>query len=223
MSRPVAVLRPEPGNAATAARVEARGWSAIRLPLFSTRACPWAVPDPAGFDALLLTSANAPRLAGPGLARLAALPVLAVGAATADAARAAGLQVRLTGTGDAASLVEQARAIEVARALHLAGRDRIAASPVVAQTVTVYASDAVEPGPDILRDLAGTVALLHSPRAAARFVRLIDHAQVSRATLRVVALSPAVAAAAGDGWDRVAVAAVPGDAALLDAAARLVG
>ena len=37
------------------------------------------------FDALLLTSAAAARLGGPGLACLAALPVYAVGAATARA------------------------------------------------------------------------------------------------------------------------------------------
>ena len=66
MTRPIAVLRPEPGNAATADRIAALGLAAIRLPLFEVRALDWAPPDPAGFDALLLTSANAPRLAGPG-------------------------------------------------------------------------------------------------------------------------------------------------------------
>jgi uroporphyrinogen-III synthase len=37
MTRSLAVLRPEPGNAATAARIEARGLTAIRLPLFEMR------------------------------------------------------------------------------------------------------------------------------------------------------------------------------------------
>ena len=79
MSRAVAVLRPEPGNAATATRVEAAGLAAIRLPLFAVRALDWTPPDPAAFDALILTSANTPRLAGPGIDSLASLPVFAVG------------------------------------------------------------------------------------------------------------------------------------------------
>ena len=35
MSRPIAVLRPEPGNGATVAAIEAAGGMAIRLPLFA--------------------------------------------------------------------------------------------------------------------------------------------------------------------------------------------
>ena len=74
MSRAVAVLRPEPGNAATAARIEQVGLTAIRLPLFSVRAVDWVVPDPARFDSLILTSANTPRLAGAGLDTFATEP-----------------------------------------------------------------------------------------------------------------------------------------------------
>ena len=86
MSRPIVVLRPEPGNRVTAAAIEGRGLRAIRLPLFAVQPVAWQAPDPAGFDALLLTSANAVRHGGAGLARLLSLPVFAVGEATADAA-----------------------------------------------------------------------------------------------------------------------------------------
>ena len=65
MSRPLAVLRPEPGNGATAARIEELGFRAIRLPLFAVRALAWTMPDAADHDALLLTSANAVRFGGP--------------------------------------------------------------------------------------------------------------------------------------------------------------
>jgi uroporphyrinogen-III synthase len=51
------------------------------------------------------------------------------------------------------------------------------------------------------------------------FARLIDAAGLSRAA--IAAISPATAAAAGTGWGRIAVAAVPTDDALLAAAARL--
>src|SRR3546814_12298134 len=58
MTRPIAILRPEPGNAVPAAAVAAMGLMAIRLPLFEVRAIAWAAPDPGWFDALVPTSAK---------------------------------------------------------------------------------------------------------------------------------------------------------------------
>jgi uroporphyrinogen-III synthase len=204
--RALAVLRPEPGNAVTAAAVEARGLVAIRLPLFAVRPIAWTSPGPAGFDALLVTSANALRHGGPGLAALRHLPVLAVGEATAEAARAAGFTVERTGVADAAALV----AGEPRRLLHLAGRDRVAVPGT--EAVAVYAADVL---PADARALAGSVALLHSARAARR-LRMIAPGDVV-----IAALSPAVAAAAGDGWTAVHAARAPTDAALLDLAETL--
>lgn len=215
MPRRALVLRPAPGNARTCAALAAAGVAAVALPLFRIVPCAWAAPDPAAHDALLLTSANAVRQAGAGLARLAHLPVVAVGAATAEAARGAGLSVALTGSGDVAAVV--ARAGAWPRLLHLAGRERIAHPGVVA--ITVYASEAVDVPPEALAGAGGAVVLLHSPRAAARFVALLGTR--SRADIRVAALSDAVAAAAGAGWDALAVAPEPDDAALVAAAARL--
>lgn len=223
MTRPVAVLRPEPGNAATTARVMAAGWTAIRLPLFQVRACPWQVPDPADFDALVLTSANAARHAGAELARLTGLPVYAVGIATADAAREAGFHVKLTGTADATRLLADARTMGVSRALHLAGRDRLMTSSIIAHTITVYASEPLHPDPTSIQVLSGAVALLHSPRAARRLADLVDSAGLSRSDLRLATLSPSVARAAGAGWNTIAVAATPDDASLVDAVRSTVG
>ena len=77
MNRPIVVLRPEPGARATVARIEALGGHALAAPLFAIRPLPWTPPDPADHDALVLTSANAARMAGAGLARVAALPAFA--------------------------------------------------------------------------------------------------------------------------------------------------
>lgn len=212
MSRRCLVLRPEPGAAATVARLEAAGLAAMAMPLFATRAIAWAPPDPADFDALLITSANAIRFAGAGLARLAHLPVVAVGAASAAAAQAAGLVICHTGTGDAASAVAGAAPM---RLLHLAGRDRVAVPGVTA--VTVYAAEALPPPAGLATAAQGAVALLHSARAARRLAALIE----MPATTRIAAISAAVAAAAGRGWEAVAVAARPDDAALVAAATTL--
>lgn len=211
MTRGALVLRPEPGNADTATRLEAAGIDVLRQPLFAIAPVAWQAPDPAGFDALLLTSANAARHAGAGLAALAGLPVLAVGAATAAAAQAAGLKVDMTGDRDAAALVAAARARGYDRLLHLAGRDRAAVAGVDA--ITVYRSEALPVAPGAIRCWSGRVALLHSVRAARRFASLADRDILG--SIAIAALSPAIARAAGAGWASVAVAARPTDAALV--------
>ena len=73
MTRVLAVLRPEPGNAATRERAEIAGFATVALPLFEVRALAWDAPDPGAFDALILTSANALRFGGGGLAAFTSL------------------------------------------------------------------------------------------------------------------------------------------------------
>ena len=218
MSRPVLVLRPPPGDASTAALVEAAGLRALRLPLFATVPVAWARP-PGVFDALLLTSANAVRHAGEALDSVRDLPVVAVGATTAAVARAAGLTVTVTGTGDAADALARARARGIMRLLRLSGRERTLLPGVT--DVTVYAADPVALAPGALSVAQGAVALLHSPRAARRFAQLIDRDAVPRAAVRIAALSAAVAAAAGSGWAACAAVDRPRDAALVALAGRL--
>lgn len=215
MSRPVAVLRPEPGNAATAATLKALGRFVLRLPLFEIVPVAWDAPDPRGYDGLLLTSANAVRHAGPQLAALRHLPVHAVGAATARAAAKAGLTVATTGTADAAALLAQ---VDASALLHLTGREHTDTCPKVGATIVIYASEPAPLPPGALALLEGAVALLHSSRAAARLASLLD--EPARAATAIVAISPAAARAAGPGWQRVAIAPRPDDATLI-AIARL--
>lgn len=219
MTRPLAVLRPEPGNAATAGRIEARGREAIRLPLFALRALDWTPPDPAGHDALLLTSANAPRFAGPDLGRLRQLPVFAVGERTAEISRAAGFDVMATGTAGAAEMIALLEHHGKSRALHLAGLHRMVdAGGPVSRVIPVYASEVLPLSTAALAALSGSVALLHSARAARRLGALLAEQHIARATIAIAALSPAVATTAGPGWAEVITAATPTDDALIDAA-----
>lgn len=206
MSRRVVVLRPEPGNARTAADLAALGVEGVRLPLFAVVPIVWMPPDPARYDALLLTSANAPRHAGPGLAALAHLPVVAVGAETAAAAHECGLRVALTGGEGVDAALALAKATGFARLLHLAGRDHIVANAIDA--VIVYASDAID-APLDAAVIEGTVVLLHSTRAARHFAELADRAGLDRATIRLAAISEGVGIAAGGGWEMSRAAASP--------------
>lgn len=220
MSRPIAVLRPDPGNGRTAAAIEAAGRVAIRLPLFAVRPIDWQPPDAADHDALILTSANAVRHAGSGLAGLAALPAYVVGARTAAAARSAGLCVAATGATDAQDLARLAAAAGICRALHLAGRDHWPLpGEIVTATRIVYASDALTVAPGRLAALNGAVALVHSVRAGARLAELMP--PPARAGTAIAAISASAAAAAGSGWCAVAIAARPADADVIAAARAL--
>ena len=213
----VVVVRPEPGHGATIAALHAAGLDAMSLPLFAAHAVEWTPPEPETFDALLFTSAQGVRLAGSALDPLRHKPVIAVGPATAAAAREAGLSVVLTGTQDAASVVAQARLEGYARLLHLAGRDRVETG---AMTRIVYAADPVGIAPDAIAALAGQIVLLHSARAAARLAELVEQAGLSRAAISLVAISAKTAAAAGPGWQAVVIAA-PRDDAMVAAARAL--
>lgn len=216
MSRALAVLRPEPGNRATCAAVRAAGMTPIAMPLFVLAPIDWTPPDPVAHDALMVTSANALHLAGRGLGVLAALPVLAVGPASAAAARALGLAVALTGEGGAADLARAAAARGYRRVLHLAAREHRVPGPPVSAAAIVYGADPCIPAaPD---RLIGSVALVHSPRAGAALAALVDAQALPRAEIGVAAISDAARDAAGAGWRDVVTAAAPHDAALIAAA-----
>ncbi|MDK2762154.1 MAG: uroporphyrinogen-III synthase [Sphingopyxis sp.] len=212
---PLIVTRPEPGNAATVRRARALGFDVRALPLFAAKPVEWAVPPAGDFDALLLTSAFAPRLAGPGLNRMSALPVHAVGDATARAAMDAGLTIATVGSADAQSLVDAMAARNMRSILWLCGRDRsqFDARGIKIAAVPCYAVDLVPPSGEWHDMIAAPAILLaHSVRAARH---IADLAGEARAHLTLVAISPAVAAAAGDGWRDLAIAGQPDDAGML--------
>lgn len=222
MKRPLLILRPEPGNAATRARAAALGLEAIACPLFAVSAREWDAPDPGDFDAVLLTSANGARQAGGQLQRLLRLPAYAVGAKTAGAAREAGFAKVFLGDRDVAALVSRAAGDGVTRLLHLAGADRTAVEPhgIQIETRIVYESVALPEPSELGAALTRRpVVLLHSVRAARRFAELV----ADRAGIAAVAISASVAEAAGGGWEEVAVSAEPRDGAMLARAAYYLG
>lgn len=220
MTRPIAVVRPEPGNRVTASAIEAASLDAIRLPLFHVVPVAWEVPDIAAFDALILTSANALRHGGPGLARLTSLPVYAVGAVTAEAAQRHGFDVVAIGSFGAATLLATAEAAGVERALHLGGRERmVTPGGIVAAVRTLYASDPLPIAPQDAARLRGSVVLVQSARAGRRLAEIMP--PEDRASTALVAISTNAAAAAGDGWESVQIPASPSSEALIRAALAL--
>lgn len=217
--RRLLVLRPEPGASATVERARNRGLDAVAMPLFEIEAVEWTAPDPSEFDALLLTSANAVRCGGPRLVALLGLPVHAVGEATAEAAQTAGFAVVTIGHAGVDALL--ASLDPDVRLLHLCGEDRRSPSDSMRQVTAtpVYRAQA-KAAPNVA-DAEGSIALIHSARAGARFAALVDEAGIDRGSIAIAAISPAAAGAVGGGWQTVKVAENPGDDPLLALAAEL--
>lgn len=221
MSARVLILRPQPGADESAERARALGLEPVIAPLFTVRPLGWDAPDPALYDAVMVTSANAPRHAGAALAAYTFLPCYAVGRTSGEAARAAGFGVVHEGPSDGAALVEIMAADGIGSALHLCGREHIplAHPKLTIDSVPVYAAEAAERLPDAAGEAlaAGALALAHSPRAAETLARLVP----DRSRIRLAVISPNAAVAAGQGWASVHAAAAPRDAALLELAAKL--
>jgi uroporphyrinogen-III synthase len=213
--RRLLVLRPEPGAASTLKLARQRGLDAIAVPLFEIDPLSWTPPGPSAFDGLLLTSANAVRCGGERLRGLRALPAYCVGEATASAAREAGFTLAAVGSGGVDELLDSIPC--GLRLLHPCGRQRRHPTRPRQQVaaVPIYDARAVE-APD-LSPATGSVALIHSPRAGARFASLV----LERSSVRIAAISPAAAEAVGGGWESVDIAQEQTDEALLALAARL--
>ena len=223
------IIRPEPGASASALRAQEAGLVPSLLPFFEVQAVEWERPDPADYDALLLTSANAVRFGGAGLESLRTLPAHAVGERTAEAARAARLDVTTVGTSDAAAAVKAASDMGHRRLLWIAGADhrpikmpKNMPKALTVTTVICYASGAKALPADTGEIIGSADAVaLHSPRAAVEFKKAVADFGLDKTSITLAAFSPAIADAAGDGWHAIAVAERPADIALLSALAEL--
>ncbi|KAA5802311.1 uroporphyrinogen-III synthase [Alkalicaulis satelles] len=234
---PVLVTRAEPGAARTCETLARLGYRAVNAA--TARIEPMdARPDWSAASAIIVTSPN-------GAARLAALgapphlPVYAVGEASARAAREAGHGTVITGTGDAAGLLDvilaaspdaparQGRiihlrgadqAFDLAGALHALGRPTDSHVVYRARAVDGLSQEASAAlGPD-------AIVLIHSPLGAERLLEQTERAGrlSALAAARVIAISDAAAAPlrrAGAG--RITLAARPDEASLLDALAAI--
>lgn len=211
--RKLLLLRPEPGLSASADKARELGLDVLCIPLFQVEPVGWKAPDPAKFDGLLITSANALRHGGVQLESLRALPVHAVGPATAEAAKAGGFDVATIGKTNVIDLLDNLT--PSLRLLHLAGEDfRDAGDPRIERRIAYRSAQIENPA---LPDLDGLVVAVHSPRAGSRLAELAG----KRATTAIAAISPAAADACGPGWERVETAREPTDNCLLALAAML--
>lgn len=188
------ITRTEPAASRTAERLRALGHTPLTAPLLEVRFLPAAI-DLEGVAALVFTSANGVN----GFAQISperALPVLAVGRATALAAREAGFAAVTSADGDGGALARLIAANAPEGEVLFAGAAQPAgdlvgdlkARGVAARAVPVY--DTRPTGAAAPEGAQGV--LIHSPRAAAELARTLD---LDRAeTLVAYAISPAALA-----------------------------
>ena len=203
----VLITRPRAEAAVLAADLAARGHEVTIEPLLTIEPLPGVVAALAGAQAIVLTSANAvPALPATGVR----LPVFAVGAATARAARAHGCEEVHAAAGDAQSLARLIGAHcrpAAGPLLHLAGAEvrpglaeALAAAGFTLRRQTVYRATAARglsgPVVEALRRQAIDAVLLFSPRTATTLVELIAAHQLAGCLGRTeaICLSAAVAA-----------------------------
>ena len=227
------ITRPEEDARPLAEALAARGVATVIEPLLAIRPLPEAAADLAkdlaGVQALLFTSANGAR-AFAELSPRRDIGVLAVGDATASAARGLGFTAVESAGGDVqalARLVKQRLKPAGGPLFHAAG------SAVAGDLAEILAADGFDLRRRMLYESATATALspetiaalkqgridlvlLFSPRTAVSFAELARAAAVDASPLTALCLSPAVATAvSGLAWKKVAVAEKPDLASLL--------
>jgi len=229
----VLVTRPEDDAEPLVAALAALGVEAVLAPLLTIVPRADVVLDLEGVQAVLITSANGARA----LARLTArrdLRLLAVGAASAAAARQAGFADVASAEGDVAALARLAHRVLDPHAgdlLHVAAgvvagdlAGTLQRSGFTVRRPVAYDAVPAATLPEMARAALaeGTIeaVLLFSPRTARSFVTLVRAAGLGAAlgSVDAVCLSAAVAAEArAVPWRAVRVAARPDTDSLLDA------
>lgn len=214
----ILAIRPEPGLSATLAAgrdfdLEIRGF-----PLSRIEAVEWEAPPAHKFDGLLIGSGNALRHGGDALDAYTALPVLAVGEATAQIARAHGFTVEKTGSGGLQTLIEQL-SDGSRHLLRLTGFRNVPLDPPCGIRITeriVYRSVDLPMDQELISDLRGkSLVLLHSAGAAEQFAVESDRCGIARDNVSLAALGPRILDAAGRGWADARSAVNPSENALL--------
>lgn len=194
------ITRTQPGAEATAERVRLMGHEAIIAPLLVVRAFEDVPIDLAGVAALAFTSANGVRLFAE-RRHERDLRVFAVGAATAQAARAVGFRTVLSTDGDVDKLAEgiAARRQELhGMILHPGAADlagdlagALENHGIRARQAVLYETQPVKLSEDKVQSLLRSdVVLLHSPRAAKILMSLLKLHPAPR--MRALGLSKAV-------------------------------
>lgn len=226
-SSPILITRPESEANALKTQLIGRGLNAIAAPVARIVPLAPALPAWQGQE-LVATSANA--FIAPLPVSYAKATIYAVGEATAQAARHAGLSNISIGPGDAASLADmiiQQHPDRMGSLLYLAGEprkpvleERLASAGLAIETLLRYRTEALASlPPAAIQALAHPrpLVLLYSAASAQKFIALCGRASVDLSQLVAICISDAVKSMLGGMMGEYHVAAEPNQESLLRA------
>ncbi|MBL8576641.1 MAG: uroporphyrinogen-III synthase [Mesorhizobium sp.] len=233
MAMRVLVTRPEPGASETTRRLETLGFQPIKLPLQETRPLP--VDDsacPEDVAVVVVPSASAVRHAPRGLLdKWAGAPCLAVGEATAQAARAAGFSQVREGGGDAEALAGDIIANKPSGVVgYMCGKvrrpvfeQRLAAAGISVCVVETYDTLPIACDDRAVIEAVGTgsidYVLVYSANAAELLLDLTTRKTLQNlfASTTWICISARVAELFSGDRNKIVIAQEPNEEALLDA------
>lgn len=229
----VLVTRPEPGASETTRRLETLGFQPVKLPMQETRPLP--VNDsafPADVAVVIIPSASAVRHAPHELLdKWAGVPCLAVGEATAWAARVAGFRQVREGGGDAESLADDIVANRPSGVVaYMCGRvrrpvleQRLAAAGIPLCVVETYDTLPIARDDEVVIHALGAspidYALVYSANAAELLLDLTARQKLQNlfASTTWICISPRVAEIFSGDRNKIVIAQEPNEEALLEA------
>ncbi|MEM1132441.1 MAG: uroporphyrinogen-III synthase [Pseudomonadota bacterium] len=211
------ITRPEPGLTASCKAARELGLNPVAAPLFTVEPVDWDIGQ--DFDSVLIGSANVLRHGGENLALLKEAPVYAVGKTTAEAARAAGLNVAFTGSDGLESCVDALVSDGYSKPLRLTGRTHTALKPrpgLSVQTIICYEAQNQLLCDEAERALKSPcVIMAYSAAAVETFEDEMARLGLTASPHILLTISQRAADSATAKWHSVHIAERPDDAAML--------
>lgn len=237
------LLRPNAGADQSAAIARGHGFDPIIAPASEIHPLPWDMPPAHDFDAIMITSANALRMANKSqttdaLRQYSHLPLFAVGKATAQLARDMGFTIAAIGKGGAKALWPLINEYGAKNIVRLVGRDYVPLDDkhVNFTTITVYEARALPMHPTLeklLRQNVGPhIIAFHSARAVQIFDNYIKELAQQGFTFDksahfAAALAPTIGDAInqseGKQWQAVIISSSASDSVMIAEIAETLG
>ena len=231
MARPQFILTTRPAEDAfkDINFLESKNLQCISAPMLKIVKLNARLPEPDGFEAIVLTSRHAaPLITNTGFHHL---PCFCVGTSTAAAAKTAGFTHIITGKGDGASLAKTICEHKHKQIFWASAKDTgfniktaVAVAEIAVMRVAVYEAAFIDDfSPAALEAIGGgnvRIVMAHSGRAGARFTHLMQRHRLEHLLKEMVmiAISMRAAGLCGKDWHTIKVAEAPTGSAMLNTA-----
>ncbi len=233
------LLRPTEGAEQSAIIAREKGFNPIIAPATEINALTWDAPPAQGFDAIMITSANALRHGGEAIHQYKHLPLYAVGKATAKLAEEMGFTIAAIGKGGAKALWPLIKQSDAKNIVRLVGRDYVPIYDEHIQicTIIVYEARALPMHEGLQSLLSETqnkcphIFAFHSAKAVQIFDDYIEQMAkqgliFDKSAHYAAALAPTIGEAIcknGDIWKKVIISSSANDRVMIEEISEVLG